>query len=115
MKKKEVLKLALMGLAVGSTMCGCSNSKSQMGDMQNSDQGSCSGKTTCKGKSGCTGKSDCTGHTGCKGKSGCTGKSDCTGRSSCKGKTSAKGGMQSDASEALKEKREVVAEELNNR
>jgi hypothetical protein len=59
MKKKDILKLALMGLALGCTMTSCSSG----GGPQQDDQGSssCSGKTSCSGKQSCSGKSSCGG------------------------------------------------------
>jgi len=50
MKKKDILKLALMGLALGSTMASCNSG----GGPQQDDQ-SGSGSSSCSGNSGCDG------------------------------------------------------------
>ena len=103
--KNPVLKLALMGLAVGSVMSSCTNS----GDnSSNSEKSDCKTQSKCKGQNGCTGKSDCTGSSGCKGDNGCTGKSDCTGSSGC----SSSRNERSLPSLELKAKRELAAKEL---
>lgn len=51
MKKKNVLKLALMGLTIGTAVCGCS------GNSSDSDKGSCSNQSSCNGNSGCNSQS----------------------------------------------------------
>jgi hypothetical protein len=114
--KKNILKIALMGLAIGSSVGGCGESR--IGDAEQ-DSSSCSNKTSCQGKTsctaqagckgtnGCTGKSDCTGSSGCKGTTGCTGKSDCTGTSNMSKNPS------SDASSQMKQKREAAAKTMN--
>lgn len=103
--KKNILKIALMGLAIGSSVGGCAASNNGENGESEKSNSSCSNKTTCKGINGCTGKADCTGTSGCKGKNGCTGKADCTGGSM-------RGGQNSNSSE-MQKKREAAANELN--
>jgi len=54
-KKKTALKLALMGLAIGSAICGCHS-----GDDRSPDSGKNGDKAqpSCTGKSGCNGKTN---------------------------------------------------------
>ncbi len=98
--KKEVLKLALMGLALGGAISSCQG----QGTGGKSDS-SMPEHSSCKGQNGCTGKADCTGSSGCKGKNGCTGKADCTGHGENMGKN-----MQSGADQ--KAKRENAADKM---
>ena len=64
MKKRDVLKWAVIGLALGSAMTSCTSSSPKQDD-QSGGAGSCSGKTSCKGKSKCSGKSTCSGKSSC--------------------------------------------------
>lgn len=93
MKKKNMLKIALMGIAIGSSMGGCQTPKA--GDAENTDHSSCSGKSSCKGKSGCG-----------------TEKSNCSGKSSCSGGNNMQGNQSSNSSSELQQKRDVAAKEM---
>ncbi len=55
MHKKDVIKLALSGLAIGTMTTGCSSDSNNKDPSSSSElqQHSCSGKTSCKGASGC--------------------------------------------------------------
>ncbi len=81
------MKIALMGLAIGTAIGGCDKPKTIEGEQQG---GSCSGQSGCKGK------------TSCKGQNGCTGKSACTGYS-----------RRNQSSSELQQKREAAAKEMN--
>ena len=62
MKKRDVLKWAVMGLTLGSAMTSCTSSSPKQDDQSG---GTCSGKTSCKGKTDCSGKSTCSGKSSC--------------------------------------------------
>jgi len=49
MKKKDILKLALMGLALGSTMASCNSGGGPQQDDQSGSGSSCSGSSSCNG------------------------------------------------------------------
>lgn len=92
MKKKNVLKIALMGIAIGSALGGCQTPKA--GDAEDTGRSSCSGQSSCKGKNGCGSQ-----------------KSSCSGQSSCSG-TSMQGNQSSNSSSELQQKKEVAANEM---
>ncbi len=49
MNKKDVFKMALMGLAMGTAVCGCTRE-----EKKDADKSSCSSQTSsCGGSSGC--------------------------------------------------------------
>jgi hypothetical protein len=91
MKKRDVLKIALMGIALGSAVCGCYGSKPTE-QKQQENGSSCSGKTSCNGKS--------------KDQSSCSGSSSCG---------SSNGSQNSSMSKELQQKREAAAKELGNK